>query len=477
MNGLMLTGMSVVFLGSAETQPATSSALRDQALAAMKRAAVFFRTQVATRGGYLWEYSLDFKHRAGEGTAIPTQIWVQPPGTPSVGEVFLEAYRATGDRYYLDGAVEAAHALAWGQLSSGGWDYLIDFDPNKSKAWHYRRDVEAGDTQAGRRRCVTTFDDDNSQSALRFLMRVDKTLDGQDPTVRTAVEYGLRHFLLAQYPNGAWPQRYVAKQPPEKFPVLRARYPENWSRTYPKRDYGSFYTFNDNTIPDCITTMLLAHDLYGKPEYLASARRGGDFILLAQMPEPQPVWAQQYNANMEPDWARKFEPPAVTAGESIGAMMALRAVFQATGDPTYIEPLPRALAWYKRSRLPDGRWARFYELKTNTPLYFTRGQYELTYDDRSTPEHYAFKGAWNPAEIESWYQRVTRVPRDQWHAVALEMAKKRSQKPARVDARSVRKVIDALDDQGRWASGQKVLCGVFITNMNELIGCVRPIHP
>ena len=28
--------------------------------------------------------------------------------------------------------------------------------------------------------------------------------------------------------------------------------------------------------------------------------RGADFILTAQMPAPQPAWAQQYNARMEP---------------------------------------------------------------------------------------------------------------------------------------------------------------------------------
>ena len=65
---------------------------------------------------------------------------------------------------------------------------------------------------------------------------------------------------------------------------------------------------------------LQAHRVTGAFEKcLLAARRGGDFILLAQMPEPQPAWAQQYNARMEPAWARRFEPASITGGESVGA--------------------------------------------------------------------------------------------------------------------------------------------------------------
>src|SRR4051812_25522169 len=38
-----------------------------QAERAMKRAAEFFRKDVASEGGYVWRYSSDLKHRQGEG--------------------------------------------------------------------------------------------------------------------------------------------------------------------------------------------------------------------------------------------------------------------------------------------------------------------------------------------------------------------------------------------------------------------------
>jgi hypothetical protein len=64
--------------------------------------------------------SPDLKHRFGESMATPSQIWGQPPGTPTIGSAFLRAFAVTGDRRYLEAAREAAYALVRGQLRSGG---------------------------------------------------------------------------------------------------------------------------------------------------------------------------------------------------------------------------------------------------------------------------------------------------------------------------------------------------------------------
>ena len=416
-------------------------ALRRAAAETMVKAARYFRGHVAADGGYLWLYKSDLTRREGEGIASPTTIWVQPPGTPSVGMAFLRAYEATGDTLFLDGAVEAARALAWGQLASGGWDYRIDFDPAASGKWHYRRDVEEGDATTGERRNRSTLDDDNTQSALRLLMRVDKHLGSADADLHRAVLYGLESLLEAQYPNGAWPQRYSGRPDPGEFPVRKARYPESWSREHPKERYLAYYTFNDNTIPDVIATMIEAHDIYGGDRWRRAAERGGDFILLAQMPDPQPAWAQQYNLDMEPAWARRFEPPAITGGESFGVMRILLELYLAFGEPRFLEPVPRALAWARASRLPDGRMARFYELKTNRPLYFTR-EYALTYSDADPPTHYAFKVGNRTDRIESLYLRILEEGRE---AILAERARVRP-----VSEERVRAIVDALDEEGRW---------------------------
>ncbi|HLT01525.1 MAG TPA: hypothetical protein VK001_05070, partial [Geminicoccaceae bacterium] len=295
--------------------------LAERAAAAMARAAAFFRDEVAVHGSYGWRYSADLSYRRGEDLITTSQGWVQPPGTPAVGLAMLQAFEATGDRTFLDGAAETARALALTQLDSGGWHAMIEFDPEARRAWCYRhvppaeRDPAA---TAENRLCdASTIDDNISQSAMELLMRVDVALSGEDPLIRDAVAYGLQKFIEAQYPNGGWPVRFDWRVPNERvWAAARARYPESWSRTWVEISDRLFFTTNDNALGDLIHLFLLAHRLYGDEAYLATAIRTGEFLLAAQLPEPQPGWAQQYNRDMEPIWGRKFEPPAIASWET-----------------------------------------------------------------------------------------------------------------------------------------------------------------
>ncbi len=418
------------------------AALRQQAAHALRQATDFFRTQVATEGGYLWRYSEGLGRREGEGRASASTVWVQPPGTPSVGMAFLDAYRATGDKYYLEAARQAGYCLVRGQLRSGGWDYRIEFDPRQRRRYAYRADPPS---QGSRQRNTSTLDDDTTQAALRLLMRLDKALDFEDAKIHEAAQFGLSSLLEVQYPNGAWPQRFERPPDPQKHPVKKATYPESWSRTFPGRGYSGDYTLNDNAIGDVIEVMFEAWRTYGAEKYRASAERAGEFILLAQMPQPQPAWAQQYDADMHPAWARKFEPPAVTGGESQGVLRTLLRIYRETGNKRYLEPIPRAIAYFRRSQLPDGRLARFYELKTNRPLYCTR-KYELTYSDEDMPTHYSFKVGNDIDSIERAYQQLLKLDPKQLQPPASRVPTK----PSQSQIRQVRSVIAALDSQGRW---------------------------
>lgn len=436
---------------------ATAAPSAEEVKAAMDRAMTYARDTLSQRGGYLWWYSTDLQERAGEGRPVnETTVWVQYPGTAAVGELYLEVYETTGDQAYLDAATAAGEALAWGQLASGGWDYRLDFGEGASN-WHYRRDVEAGDTETGKRRNTSTLDDDNTQSALRFLMRLDAALAQKNEEIHKSVMYGLDKFLGAQYAVGAWPQRFTG--PAGDEPVLQASYPDDWPREFPKADYKEYYTLNDNTLRDCIRTAFLAHEIYGDQKYWDAAVNGGEFLLRAQMPEPQPVWAQQYTHDMKPAWARKFEPPSVTGGESAGAMSMLFDLWVKTGDERFIEPLPRAIEWYKRVQLPDGKWARFYELKTDKPLYFVKNTYELTYDDGNTPTHYAFKGNWGDNVIKNLEPALAKSREEHLASRDREVSKDEWKRRAERRAGDVEKDIAALDGEGRWTRKQRITLG------------------
>jgi PelA/Pel-15E family pectate lyase len=346
--------------------------------------------------------------------------------------------------------------LVRGQLQSGGWDYRIELADEDRARYAYRSD--------GRKkgRDTTTLDDDTTQAALRLLMQVDHQLHFQDEAIHGAATYALDRLLKAQYPNGAWPQRFSEAPDPDKFPIKRAAYPKQWSWTHPDEDYRSYYTLNDNTLADMIATMFEAADVYDEPKYHDAAKRGGDFLVLAQMPDPQPAWAQQYNAHMFPAWARRFEPPSVTGGESQGAIRILMEVYRRTGEPKYLEPIPRALDYLHSSELADGRLARFYELKTNRPLYFTK-DYQLTYRDDDMPTHYSFKSGSGIGSLRAQYEQLRET--------SANAAAVRSRTPQRTSSLRAQATaaVQALDERGAWVESGRLR--TYEDSANQIINC------
>ncbi|MBI4874546.1 MAG: hypothetical protein HY822_07935 [Acidobacteria bacterium] len=452
---------------------------KEDVLQAMRKAAGFYRGQVSTEGGYHFYYAADLSYGRSESAEGPTQVEVQREATPIVALAYLDAFEKTGEKAFLEYARAAAHALVRGQLSSGGWDYLIEFDPEKRKQYQYRADNNC----AGDRRGVTNLDDNVTQAAVRVLARVDRALNFADAKVHEAALFALDKLMAAQYPVGAWPQRF--RTPPDfsKFPVKRASYPETWSRKWPGPDYQTHYTFNDNSTLDAIDMMLEAARIYKDPRYRASAEKGGQFILLAQMPDPQPAWAQQYNAEMQPAWARVFEPPSVTGGESQGVMRMLMALYRETGDRKYLEPIPRAIKYLKGSAVPRGNaesfrrippgpvLARFYELKTNKPLYITKGSrlaaaglgsrmvdgYEISYAPDSVITHYnVLTSGRELATIEEDYRQLAAAnPNTIRRPEILHGLSPWSERTTKAGSTSelgaeARKLIDSLDARGAW---------------------------
>src|SRR4051794_10306433 len=103
----LLVGIAAFGMLLSWTTTAPADDLREAALKSLRRATQFYLDKVSTEGGYLYHYSEDLSKREGEHEATAWMVWVQPPGTPAVGLVFLEAYRATGDEYYMTAAKKA----------------------------------------------------------------------------------------------------------------------------------------------------------------------------------------------------------------------------------------------------------------------------------------------------------------------------------------------------------------------------------
>jgi len=419
---------------------------------AMKRASRFMMDTVSTEGGFVWNYSADLSEYWGEIPARRSQIWVQG-ATNGVGEMFLNAWRATGDPDYLDYAKRVANAIVRGQQPSGGWHYLIDFDMPNIQQWY--NDVASkcwGWEEYYHYYGNSTFDDDATASSIRLLLGV--YMATLDPAYRKPLLTALDFVLEAQFPNGAWPQRYP----------LMHKYPHNG---HP--DYTSYYTFNDGVIPNNINLLLDAYEKLGDTRYYDAARRGMDFFLISQGPEEQAGWAQQYDWNMQPAWARSYEPPAYQPTRTIYCINDLMKFYKITGDRRYLRPIPYAIAWIEKSALSteitrvlnenstrESTHARYYEPGTNKPLFVHRvgtnignGKYIVDNNPEELMCHLSMSGRYDLESVKNEYNRIKALTPEEARAEYLE--ERHTEKSLEVvDAGSVEKLIAALDKRGAW---------------------------
>lgn len=376
-------------------------ALATEAELSLEMGISFIQT-LAIEGGYVYHYTVDGKEKWGEGKTDDRTVEVQPPGTPAVGMSFLRAYQITKNKDFLIAAENAANALILGQNELGGWDHKIYFDRTKGKS--------------------VSFDDNQTQSAISFLMALDQEVDSQPLT--KSVEKALNMMFESQLENGGWPHKYP------------------WQGNY--HDYA---TFNDQGINDCIRVMIEADKFYGSDAILKSLKKVGRFLMISQLPPPQPGWAQQYNEYLQPAWARTFEPPAVCPSASVHNINSLIDLFYHTGSGQYLEPIPDALRWLKESQLPNGKWGRFLEIGTNKPLYYDRDRIRVESVDqlsleRSTGYGYEtdIQAALNAVELR--YQQamgqVEKTPKPDPKTILNELTT------------NVQKIIKSQDKKGRW---------------------------
>jgi len=203
-----------------------------------------------------------------------------------------------------------------------------------------------------------TFDDNVSQGATAFLMHL--YMETLDSTYYAPMKKALDFVLMAQYPNGGWPQRY-----PLAYDYVHDGFD----------DYTSNYTLNDNAMNNTILLLLEAYETLGDEDYLASAKRGGDFFLISQGPEEIPAWSEQYDMNLQPDWGRTHEPPAFATRQTAHTAEMLIRLALYTADKRYLRPVPATLEWIESSKmgiLEDGKYdlARYFDPESGLPIDF-----------------------------------------------------------------------------------------------------------
>jgi PelA/Pel-15E family pectate lyase len=412
----------------------------------MQKATDFMTETLSNRGGFLMLYSEESDEVWGEIPARPSMIWVQDPATVGMGQLFLQAYRATKDKTYLEQAEKAADALLSGQHESGGWRYFIDFEPEGTAKWHEEIGSQCWGWEEFYYNCGNaTFDDSVTTGVIRFLM--DLTEIEPDPKYREALEKGLGFVLKSQYPDGGWPQRYPICSDDEDVP-------------HP--NYTAYRTFNDDVTIGNIELLLDAYGRYGDRLYRETALRGMDFVAEAQLDPPQAGWADQYTDDLEAAAARSYEPMAISTGATIRAIDSLQTFYQITGATKYLGGIPAAIDWMRNSPLPEdqreGRYthATFYEPASNKPLYAHRegtsketGRYWVDYSTENILRGYGYRLSLNVDAIEKEYLRVAALS-------PLEASQEyRSQRdrvgsPQAPGEKKIRKLLDSMDERGAW---------------------------
>jgi len=265
------------------------------------------------------------------------------------------------------------HLRAPGELFAGDSNshFLItgDFDQPADVHWNY----------------VGTFDNGATTTELRFLAKVITGCGTNTAPLQTAFARGIHYILAAQFPNGGWPQVWPLQG-----------------------GYHDAVTFNDDAM---LNIMQLLRDVSGgqkefaftSPELRAQAaagwKQGLDCILAAQITVNgrRTVWCQQHDAiTLLPTSARNYEMPSAASSES--ATLTLFLMQLPEPDSNVVAAINGSVAWFRKTKI-EGKafqvvgtesrklvdspgsgpiWARYYDAKTDEPLF---GDRDLTIHD------------------------------------------------------------------------------------------------
>lgn len=447
---LILTVLAALPLQAAKPRGLSDDAVR----AAMKKATTFMVEQVGNEGGYLWNYAPDFSRVWGELECKPSMMWIER-GTPAMGNIFLDAWHATGDEYYLKAAEQAAAALIWAQLPCGGWNYMADFAGEASlKNWYetvakgYQYCAQEHLHYSGN----ATFDD-GTIDAAGFLLRI--YAERWDPRYRPAIDKAIDFMIESQYPVGGWPQRWPLRD-----------------------DYSSFITINDGVHTGNIRFLLDCWQILGEERVLEPIRRAMSCVLVLQGGKPQAGWAMQHqlDLNYSPGHARDFEPrgwAATATAEMIGNLMMF---YRWTGDSKYLARIPDAfeflesiqygpemVAFFKQN-LREGQilCPTFVEVGTGKPLYLHRadGKYRVDYDPNDLITHYRSYRTINIGPLKEQYEALLKMPLEEATADSPFLGDKAQQRRyplycsrgsgVQEDKEAVQALVNALDSKPYW---------------------------
>ncbi len=309
-------------------------------------------------------------------------------------------------RYKPTDVVAVADNILLYQKNNGGW-------PKNYDMFAILTPDQIDSLQKAKNETNTTFDNATTWTHVDCLAKVYTSTKIEK--YKTACIKGINFILAAQYANGGWPQY---------FPLE-------------KNNYSTHITYNDGAM---IGIMGVLDDILNrKPYYLfldelteqqhkkieAAFENGLNCIFKTQIVDNGVLtaWCQQHDeVTLLPAWARAFEPPSICGDESADIVLFLMGIKNPSKQ--IITAINAAVEWMKKSKILYTKvvridapamvtkfrvsksdrvvvidsaappiWTRYYELKTNRPLFCNRDSkvvYSLAEVDRERRDGYGW---------------------------------------------------------------------------------------
>ena len=272
--------------------------------------------------------------------------------------------------------LQVAETVLLYQRSSGGWPK--NYDRNEKLSKQQRLEV-----LAEKEKNDAMIDNGATHREIRLL--TDAYRKTQDKQFQDAVLRGITYLLNGQYKNGGWPQRFPKPQ-----------------------GYARHITFNDDAM---ISVMSLLRDIsddrktfpFVSPktrlQCAEAVARGTACILKCQIQVNGKLtaWCAQHDEKtFQPRKARSYELASLSGHESVNIVRFLMEIEEPSQE--IIQSIEGAVRWFDQVKLtgirevrvkdldkPGGHdkivvqdakapplWARFYDIKTNTPIFSSR---------------------------------------------------------------------------------------------------------
>jgi len=252
---------------------------------------------------------------------------------PTATQRFGFDIHAPASWYQTAAGKQVANAILSLQTPSGGWSKRTDMTVPREAGQHWG--VEP--------KYVPTFDNGATTTQLKVLAKAYSAT--ADQRYKAAFEHGVALLLLAQYPNGGWPQNY---------PLTGG--------------YHDHVTLNDEATENILSLLLAVTE--GKQEFSfvdshlqqqaqQAITKGVALLLQIQQRDEAglTLWAAQYqHRELTPAWARAYEMPALAVMESATLLDLLMQLPEPSA--ALQQAIHGAMAWLQRHAIYDKHWHR-----------------------------------------------------------------------------------------------------------------------